>query len=102
MALMIRLRQQGRKNARVFRLVVADKETPRDGKYIAKLGWYNPLMENDKNLFLDSEKLQYWIDRGAMMTEKAQSLVKRFSPEIITNLLKKKEEKLLRLKNKNK
>ena len=54
MALMIRLRQQGRTNRQTYRLVVTDKKNPRDGKYIEMLGWYNPHEENEKNLFIDA------------------------------------------------
>ena len=43
MALKIRLRQQGRKNRPFYRLVLTDSRTPRDGKYVEALGWYNPI-----------------------------------------------------------
>jgi len=99
MALMIRLRQQGRSNAQTYRLVVTDKKNPRDGKYIEKLGWYNPL-RNEQSLSVESEKVQFWLDRGAEMSEKAKALIKRAAPEVISSFNKKKEDKRLRLKAK--
>ncbi|MGD2168620.1 MAG: 30S ribosomal protein S16 [Chlamydiota bacterium] len=102
MALMIRLRQQGRTNRQTYRLVVTDKKNPRDGKYIEMLGWYNPHEENEKNLFIDADKVQLWLDKGAIMTPKAHALVKQSSPDLVKGLLEKKLTKKLRLKGKKK
>ena len=46
MALVIRLRQQGRNNRQTYRVVVVDSRYPRDGKYLEMLGWYNPCEKN--------------------------------------------------------
>ncbi|HEU63871.1 MAG TPA: 30S ribosomal protein S16 [Chlamydiae bacterium] len=99
MALVIRLKKTGRTNRQSFRLVVTDKRTPRDGKYLEMIGWYNPLEEEkEKNLFIKSDRVEFWLQKGAQLSEKAKSLVKRSAPEIIKGLnekkrLKKKESK---------
>ena len=63
MGLKIRLRQQGRNNRPFYRLVVADCRSPRDGKYVEALGWYNPFeQELDKSVSIKPERIQYWLD----------------------------------------
>lgn len=84
MALKIRLRQQGRNNRPFYRLVLTDVRAPRDGKYIEALGWYNPFeAELDKGVFIDAERVQHWINNGAQLSERAESLVTKVSPGII-------------------
>lgn len=84
MALTIRLRQQGRTNRRFYRLVVADARSPRDGKYVECIGWYNPFEEEaDKNLKVDVERAKHWLSHGALITEKAEALVSRAAPDIV-------------------
>jgi small subunit ribosomal protein S16 len=84
MALKIRLRQQGRTNRAFYRLVVTDARSPRDGKYVEALGWYNPIeVEDDKKLSFKADRIQYWLNLGAELTESAESLIKKISPEII-------------------
>jgi len=83
MALVIRLRQQGSKNRQTFRLVVTDRRAPRGGKYVEMLGWYQPLLPNEKNGFVKSDRVQHWLKNGAEITDKAKSLVKRFAPEVL-------------------
>jgi small subunit ribosomal protein S16 len=57
MALKIRLRQQGRNNRPFYRLVVADVRSPRDGKYLEALGWYNPFeAEADRSFSANAER----------------------------------------------
>src|SRR5215211_1265293 len=91
MALKIRLRQQGRTNRSFYRLVVTDSRSPRDGKYVEALGWYNPIeAEDDKKLFFKSDRIQHWLDLGAQLTEKAATLVKRTAPDIIRDQTNKK------------
>ena len=84
MALKIRLRQQGRTNRAFYRLVVTDARSPRDGKYVEALGWYNPIeTESDKQAFVKPDRLQHWLSVGAQMTENAESLLKRVEPAIV-------------------
>ena len=84
MALAIRLRQQGRKNRTMYRVVVTDEHAPRDGKYVELVGWYNPIeSEPEKNLFLKPDRIQHWLGLGAQMSERVESLVQRAAPSII-------------------
>lgn len=81
MALIIRLRQQGAANRQTFRLVVADRRSKRDGKYLEMLGWYNPQAEGEKAFLVDVSRVQHWLSVGALISERAQTLVERFSPD---------------------
>lgn len=84
MALKIRLRQQGRRNQITYRLVLSDSRSPRDGKYIETLGWYNPLgKEVESEVQVSEERVKHWLEQGAVLTEKAQQLVKRAAPSVI-------------------
>ena len=90
MALKIRLRQQGRKNQQTYRLVLCDSRSPRDGKYIETLGWYNPReSEPEKNLNIHGDRVQHWLSHGAVLTEKAETLIKRGAPDVIASYHKK-------------
>ena len=81
MALIIRLRQQGKRNRRSYRLVVTDVRSPRDGKYVEKLGFYDPHF--DSAIEVNSERVQYWLEHGAIISDKAKALVARKAPEVI-------------------
>ena len=83
MALVIRLRQQGKTNRRSFRLVVTETTAPRDGKYLEMLGWYDPHAAEDKSLHLETERIKHWLEQGALISDKAKALVKRKAPEIV-------------------
>jgi len=76
MALKIRLRQQGRSNRQTYRLVVADVRSPRDGKYVEMLGWYDPHM-NGTNGAVKAERVRYWVSVGAQISENAASFIRR-------------------------
>lgn len=91
MALKIRLRQQGRTNRAFYRLVVTDSRSPRDGKYVEAIGWYNPIEAEDKNqLSIKSDRIKYWLDVGAQLTDNAASLIRRSAPDIIKEQTQKK------------
>ncbi len=72
MALSIRLSRGGRKKRPFYRIVVADKRMPRDGRYIEKLGTYNPLLaDNDENrVKLVEDRIKYWLGEGAKPSER--------------------------------
>ncbi len=89
MAVKIRLRQQGRKNRQTFRLVVTDIRNPRDGKYLETLGSYDPHQAKN-NLQLNTERLNYWLSKGAELSPSAERLVKGVAPEVITALKSQK------------
>lgn len=72
MALAIRLSRGGRKGRPFYRIVVADKRMPRDGRYIEKLGTYNPILANDDSnrVVLNEERIKYWLGEGAKPSER--------------------------------
>lgn len=93
MALKIRLRQQGRTNRAFFRLVVTDSRSPRDGKYLEALGWYNPIeAEDDKKLAFKTDRIQHWLSVGAQLTDSAAHLIRKTSPHVILEQTKKEVE----------
>lgn len=102
MALVIRLRQQGSRNRQTFRLVVTEKKTPRDGKYLEMLGWYNPLAGEGKELKVDHDRVLFWINNGAEITDKARHLVKKASPDVAQNLQARKFAKREKIREENK
>jgi ribosomal protein S16 len=102
MALVIRMRKQGATNRQTFRLVVTDIRNPRDGKYLEKLGWYDPSKEEEKNLSIDVPRLQFWIDNGAIVSDRVKSLVKRYAPEVVQKMSDKKVEKMAKAREKRK
>jgi len=94
MALVIRMRQQGAHGRHCYRIVLTDTRTPRDGKYKEKLGWYDPNHTDDKECFLDAERLQYWIGVGAQVSENVEALARRKCPEVIKAMTERKLAKL--------
>lgn len=103
MALKIRLRQQGRTNRSTYRLVVTDVHYPRDGRYVEALGWYNPIeSEPEKNLSIDTERLQFWMDRGAQCSETVVALIAKAAPDILRQQTEKVLAKRAKLREKRK
>ena len=76
MAVHIRLSRGGSKKRPYYHIVAADQRAPRDGRYIEKLGAYNPLLpqDNENRLVLDKEKVAAWLSKGAQPTERLQKL----------------------------
>ena len=72
MALSIRLSRGGSKKRPYYRIVVADARSPRDGKFIEKIGNYNPLLAKDdeKRVVLDSDRAKHWLGVGAQPTDR--------------------------------
>lgn len=72
MSLKIRLARGGSKKRPVYRVVVADARAPRDGRFIEKLGTYNPLLPSDsaQRFVIDFEKAAEWIKKGAQPTDR--------------------------------
>lgn len=87
MALKIRLRSQGTTNRVMYRVVVTDSRSPRDGKYLEAVGWYNPYANEQKDqIFIKSDRVQHWLNLGAELSESVESLVKQSDPQIIKGL----------------
>ena len=76
MAVKIRLKRLGAKKSPFYRVVVADERSPRDGKFIEEIGYYNPLTE-PAEIKIDAEKAKKWIANGAQPTETVKSLLKK-------------------------
>ena len=76
MPVRIRLKRIGAKNTPVFRIVVADGRSPRDGKCLEELGTYNPRGKGDKYT-LDLERAAFWISKGAQPSDTVAAFIKR-------------------------
>jgi len=76
MAVVIRLRREGAKNRPFYRVVVADKRSPRDGKFIESVGSYDPQGKNQESP-LKLARVEYWIKQGAKPSETVTSLIKK-------------------------
>ncbi|MGF6376179.1 small subunit ribosomal protein S16 [Clostridiales Family XIII bacterium PM5-7] len=72
----IRLKRMGAHKKPFYRVVVADSRTPRDGKFIEEIGYYNPLVE-PPTIKIDDEKAKKWLENGAQPTETVRSLFKK-------------------------
>ena len=72
MALKIRLSRGGTKKRPVYAIVVADSKSPRDGRFIEKLGFYNPLLPRDhaERLKFDADKAKVWLSKGALPSDR--------------------------------
>ena len=76
MAVKIRLRRMGAKKAPFYRIVVADSRSPRDGRCIEEIGYYNPLTD-PAELKVDVERAQYWVGTGAQPSDTVRALLKK-------------------------
>ena len=76
MATRIRLRREGRKGQSYFRIVVADSKSPRDGRFVATIGNYNPRAK-PAVIEVNAEQARAWLDKGAMPTDTVRSLLKK-------------------------
>ena len=76
MAVKIRLKRMGAKKAPFYRIVVADSRSPRDGKFIAEIGYYNPLT-NPAEVKIDMEAAKKWLSNGAQPSDTVKVLLKK-------------------------
>ena len=76
MAVKMRLRRMGMKKAPFYRVIVADSRSPRDGRFIEEIGYYNPLT-NPVDIKIDAEKATKWLGNGAQPTETVRTLLKK-------------------------
>jgi len=81
MALKIRLSRGGSKKRPFYRIVVAEAAAPRDGRYVERIGHYNPMVakDNDQRLVVDGERVKHWMGLGAKPTERVQKLLASLS-----------------------
>ena len=95
----IRLSRAGAKKRPFYHITVTDSRKPRDGRFIERVGFFNPIAQGkDIRLSIDHERLNYWVGTGAKLSERVESLIKesKLSPEELTKAQEKKEQ--LRLK----
>jgi len=76
MATKIRLRRTGTRNLALYRIVVVDSRSPRDGRFIETLGHYDPRKEGTEKVSVNSEKVLEWINKGSEVSETVHSLLK--------------------------
>jgi len=81
MSLSIRLTRGGAKKRPFYRIVVADSRSPRDGRFIEKLGHYDPMVEkgDPKRLVMDEERIKYWLSVGAQPSERVARMLSEAS-----------------------
>lgn len=78
MAVRLRLKRMGRRHQSFYRLSVMDSRSPRDGRVIEELGWYDPnAKEPEKQTSLNRERIEYWLGVGAQPTETVRDLLKK-------------------------
>ena len=76
MAVKIRLARHGAKKKPFYRIVVADGESPRDGRFLEKVGTYNPLRD-PAEVTLNTDRVQYWLQQGAIPTDTVRTILKK-------------------------
>ncbi|MBM4142317.1 MAG: 30S ribosomal protein S16 [Lentisphaerae bacterium] len=76
MAVSVRLRRTGGKNEVSYRVVAADRRSPRDGRFVEILGWYDPKRQG-VNFELKRDRIEYWRQRGAQISDTVRSLLAR-------------------------
>ncbi len=82
MAVKMRLARHGAKKRPFYRIVVADSESPRDGRFLENVGTYNPVRE-PAEVSLKTERVKYWLQQGAVPTDTVKNILKKeglFSP----------------------
>lgn len=80
MAVVIRLTRGGAKKRPFYHIVAADSRSARDGRYIERLGYYNPIATGQEiPLFLEQDRIQYWTQQGAIPSDRVANLLKQFA-----------------------
>ena len=101
----IRLSRSGAKKKPFFHITVTDSRKPRDGRFIERVGYFNPIAKGKEiRLKVDHERIDYWLGVGASLSDRVALLVKqsKFSPEEEEKYLKSKEDKRLKILAKKK
>ena len=84
MPVKIRLTRKGAKKRPFYRIVAADSEAPRDGRFLEVVGHYNPLTD-PAQITVDEEKLNKWVERGAKISETVRSLLRKKEVSEVTS-----------------
>ncbi|KJV56016.1 ribosomal protein S16 [Orientia chuto str. Dubai] len=96
MAVKIRLARSGAKKCSYFKIVVANNHAPRDGAFIEKVGYYNPLLskDNQERVVLKTDRVEHWLAHGAQPTERVIKFIQQFNITLPLSVQKKLEVKL--------
>lgn len=76
MAVVVRLKRMGSNRKPRYRIVVADSRKPRDGRFIEKIGFYNPTTD-PAQIDIEADRIEYWVKNGARLSETVNSLWKK-------------------------
>ena len=77
MSVKIRLQRLGKKKRPFYRIVAIDSKKRRDGLEIERLGWYDPIVQDNLSIKIDEEKIKSWISKGAIPSDTVKSLIKK-------------------------
>ena len=88
MAVKLRLRRMGKKKQPIYKMVAADSRSPRDGKFLEAVGFYNPLT-NPHTLDIKEDRIMYWLNVGAQPTHTVKSLLRQKGITLKKELLTK-------------
>lgn len=80
MSTKIRLARAGRRNLPFYHIVIADSRSPRDGRFIEEVGYYDPVLSDDKKnrVNLKTDRIEYWLSVGAEPTERVAIILNKF------------------------
>ncbi len=101
MAVTIRLSRHGRKKIPFYRIVAADKQMKRDGRYLELLGTINPLT-NPATMLLKEDRFKYWIGVGAKTSDTVAQFVEKQMPGYLTDIASKRLQKITAVRAKRK
>ena len=73
----LRLKRMGRTHRPFYRIGAMDKRSPRNGRVIEELGWYDPIASEDKQFKIKTERVEYWLSVGAQPSQTVASLLKK-------------------------
>ena len=82
MSVSIRLRREGSLNNPYYKVVVADKRSPRDGKFIEQIGNYDP-KKTGQNASIALDRVEYWISKGAQPSDTVRSIIKKAKKAVL-------------------
>jgi len=92
MAVIIRCRRTGANNDPCFRIVATDERSPRDGKYLEALGWYDP-KKRENNFLLKVDRIEAWLNKGAKISPTVKTLVNKAKRGLTSSTTKKPRKK---------
>jgi len=93
MAVVIRMARHGRKKQPYYRVVVADKEKPRDGRHLEQVGRVNPLTD-PRTVDLKEERIKYWVGVGAKPSDTVSQIIEKQYPGYLSEIEKTRQEKI--------